>query len=37
MYNHIKFKKENGRNTELSIGYEVMKRDEKNRSIITEV
>ena len=36
MYNHIKFKKENNRNTELSIGYEVMKRDEKNRSIITE-
>lgn len=36
MYNHIKFKAENKRNTELSIGYEVMKRDEKNRAIITE-
>ena len=36
MYNHIVFKKENNRNTELSIGYEVMKRDEKNRAIITE-
>lgn len=36
MYNHIVFKKENGRNTELSIGYEVVKRDQKNRSIITE-
>lgn len=36
MYNHIKFKMENGRNTELSIGYEVIKRDEVNRSIIKE-
>lgn len=36
MYNHTKFKNENKRNTELSIGYEVMKRDEKNRAIITE-
>lgn len=36
MYNHIKFKQENNRNTELSIGYEVIKRDQKSRSIITE-
>src|SRR5690606_12859720 len=36
MYNHIKFKKENGRNTELSIGYEVLRRDEENRAIIKE-
>lgn len=36
MYNHIQFKRENNRNTELSIGYEVIKRDQKNRSIITE-
>lgn len=36
MYNHIKFRKENGRNTELSIGYEIMRRDEKNRAIVKE-
>lgn len=36
MYNHIKFKNENGRNTELSVGYEVEKRHPKHRSIITE-
>ena len=28
--------KSHGLNAELSIGYEVIKRDEKNRSIITE-
>lgn len=36
MFNHIKFKQEHGRNTELSIGYDVMKRDNHNKSIITE-
>lgn len=36
MFNHILFKKDNNRNTELSIGFEVLKRDQKNHSIITE-
>lgn len=36
MYNHIVFKKENNRNTELSIGYEIEKRDNKNRALVTE-
>lgn len=36
MFTDIQLLKENGLNAELSIGYEVVKRDEKNRSIITE-
>lgn len=36
MFTDIQLLKENGMNAELSIGYEVIKRDEKNRSIITE-
>jgi hypothetical protein len=36
MFTDIQLLKENGLNAELSIGYEVVKRDEKNRAIITE-
>lgn len=36
MFTDIQLLKEHGLNAELSIGYEVVKRDEKNRSIITE-
>lgn len=36
MFTDIQLLKDNGLNAELSIGYEVVKRDEKNRSIITE-
>lgn len=36
MFTDIQLLNENGLNAELSIGYEVVKRDEKNRSIITE-
>lgn len=36
MFTDIQLLKENGLNAELSIGYEIVKRDEKNRSIITE-
>src|SRR5690606_3690767 len=36
MFTDIQLLKENGLKAELSIGYEVVKRDEKNRAIITE-
>ena len=36
MFTDIQLLKEHGLNAELSIGYEVVKRDEKNRAIITE-
>ena len=36
MFTDIQLMKSHGLNAELSIGYEVIKRDEKNRSIITE-
>ena len=36
MFTDIQLLKENGLNAELSIGYEVIKRDQKNKSIITE-
>ena len=36
MFTDIQLLKDNGLNAELSIGYEVVRRDEKNRSIITE-
>lgn len=36
MFTDIQLMKENGLNAELSIGYQVQKRDEKNESIITE-
>ena len=36
MFSDIQLMKDNGLNAELSIGYEVAKRDEKNKSIITE-
>lgn len=36
MFSDIQLMKENGLNAELSIGYQVMKRDEKDRSIIKE-
>lgn len=36
MYSDIKLYKENGLNAELSIGYEVMRRDKSNRKIIQE-
>lgn len=36
MFSDIQLMKENGLNAELSIGYEVVKRDQKNRSLITE-
>ena len=36
MFTDIQLLKDNGLNAELSIGYEIVKRDEKNRSIITE-
>lgn len=36
MFTDIQLLKENGLNAELSIGYEVVKRDEKNKAIITE-
>jgi HK97 family phage prohead protease len=36
MFSDIKLYVENGLNAELSIGYEVVKRDEKDRSIIKE-
>ena len=36
MFTDIQLLKDNGLNAELSIGYEVVNRDEKNRSIITE-
>lgn len=36
MFTDIQLLKEHGLNAELSIGYEVVKRDEKNHSIITE-
>jgi len=36
MYSDILLMKEHGLNAELSIGYEVVSRDEKNRSIIKE-
>lgn len=36
MFTDIELMKENGLNAELSIGYQVMKRDENNRKIITE-
>lgn len=36
MFSDIKLMKDNGLNAELSIGYEVVKRDSKDRRIITE-
>lgn len=36
MFTDIQLLKDNGLNAELSIGYEIVRRDEKNRSIITE-
>ena len=36
MFSDIKLYVENGLNAELSIGYEVVKRDEKDRSVIKE-
>ena len=36
MFTDVKLMHENGLNAELSIGYRVMKRDEKNKSIISE-
>lgn len=36
MFTDIRLYKENGLNAELSIGYEVVKRDEKEKAIITE-
>ena len=36
MFSDIKLMQENGLNAELSIGYRVMARDQKNKSIITE-
>lgn len=36
MFTDVKLMHENGLNAELSIGYKVMNRDQKNKSIITE-
>jgi len=36
MFTDIQLMKESGLNAELSIGYEIKKRDEKNKDIITE-
>jgi HK97 family phage prohead protease len=36
MFTDVKLMHDNGLNAELSIGYQVMKRDEKQKSIITE-
>ncbi len=36
MFQNVKLMKDNGLNAELSIGYKVMQRDTKNKSIITE-
>jgi hypothetical protein len=36
MFTDIKLMHENGLSAELSIGYQVMQRDKKNKSIITE-
>jgi len=36
MFSDVKLMHENGLNAELSIGYEVVKRDQKNKNIITE-
>ena len=36
MFSDIKLMAENGLNAELSIGYQVLNRDKKNKSIITE-
>lgn len=36
LFNDIKLMHDNGLNAELSIGYNIMRRDEKNKSIITE-
>lgn len=36
MFTDIQLMKDNGLNAELSIGYEVIARDEKNKSIIKE-
>ena len=36
MFTDVKLMHENGLNAELSIGYQVMQRDAKNKSIITE-
>lgn len=36
MFTDIQLMKENGLNAELSIGYNVLQRDQKNKSIITE-
>jgi len=36
LFNDIKLMYDNGLNAELSIGYNIMRRDEKNKSIITE-
>lgn len=36
MFNNVKLMTDNGLNAELSIGYKVMQRDQKNKSIINE-
>ena len=36
MFSDIKLMKENGLNAELSIGYDIVKRDQKDKRIITE-
>jgi hypothetical protein len=36
MFQDVKLMHENGLNAELSIGYKVMQRDQKNKSIISE-
>lgn len=36
MFHNVKLMADNGLNAELSIGYKVMQRDQKNKSIITE-
>ena len=36
MFTDVKLMHDNGLNAELSIGYKVMRRDEKNRNLITE-
>jgi hypothetical protein len=36
MFTDVKLMHENGLNAELSIGYQVLQRDQKNKSVITE-
>jgi HK97 family phage prohead protease len=37
MFSNVRLMHENGLNAELSIGYNVMKRDQKNKALITEL